>query len=317
MSTKVPLMGSLAAAVLLALITLAGSNQGVNATHIPATSLGMAVDADVNGNTATSLGTREDCVSTTAGGTVTIDVTVEGIPAVDTKGTTEPADDTGGIIGFTFSLVFDPVPLSITSSDPVSYLLGSNAGSNVFSFDEPVPDPFEDNYFLASNADFGTPPGATESGSGVLDRITIEVDAAAADGLYPLYLFDAVHLDAKSINRLAPALYGANIAVGSAVCAAPAPPPPGIVGDVDCTGTVNAIDALKVLRNNAGLLVAQTEPCTDVGISTVANETSPVPRHIGDVDCSGAVNAIDALKVLRKNANLPVTQTEPCDDIGT
>ncbi|HET9476394.1 MAG TPA: ethylbenzene dehydrogenase-related protein, partial [Dehalococcoidia bacterium] len=38
----------------------------------------------------------------------------------------------------------------------------------------------------------------------------------------------------------------------------------------------------------------------------------------GDVDCSGgAVSAVDALKILRNVASLPVTQTEPCADIGT
>lgn len=37
----------------------------------------------------------------------------------------------------------------------------------------------------------------------------------------------------------------------------------------------------------------------------------------GDVDCSGAVTASDALKVLRHIVGLPVVQKEPCDDIGT
>jgi hypothetical protein len=37
---------------------------------------------------------------------------------------------------------------------------------------------------------------------------------------------------------------------------------------------------------------------------------------VGDVDCGGSVTSVDALKILRKNAGLPVTYTEPCDDIG-
>jgi len=36
----------------------------------------------------------------------------------------------------------------------------------------------------------------------------------------------------------------------------------------------------------------------------------------GNVDCSNAVNAADALKLLRHVADLPVTQSEPCLDIG-
>jgi CSLREA domain-containing protein len=37
---------------------------------------------------------------------------------------------------------------------------------------------------------------------------------------------------------------------------------------------------------------------------------------IGNVDCSDAVNSVDALKVLRRNASLSVSQEEPCQDIG-
>jgi len=37
----------------------------------------------------------------------------------------------------------------------------------------------------------------------------------------------------------------------------------------------------------------------------------------GDVDCDGSVNAVDALKILRQNAGLPLTQTQPCPSIGS
>ena len=79
-------------------------------------------------------------------------------------------------------------------------------------------------------------------------------------------------------------------------------------GDVDCSGGVNAIDAMKVLRNTAALSVTQTEPCPEIG--------TLIPLF-ADVDCSGAVNAVDSLKVLRHNAALSVSQTEPCPNIDT
>jgi hypothetical protein len=41
-----------------------------------------------------------------------------------------------------------------------------------------------------------------------------------------------------------------------------------------------------------------------------------LPEVQGDVDCGGGVNAVDALKVLRHSASLPVTQSEPCPDLG-
>jgi hypothetical protein len=37
----------------------------------------------------------------------------------------------------------------------------------------------------------------------------------------------------------------------------------------------------------------------------------------GDVDCSNAINSVDALKVLRAGASLAYSQSEPCVDIGT
>jgi hypothetical protein len=77
-------------------------------------------------------------------------------------------------------------------------------------------------------------------------------------------------------------------------------------GDVDCSGGVTSIDALKILRMSASLSVTQTEPCPGIGTLT---------PPFGDVDCGGGVNSIDALKILRHNAALVVTQTEPCRNI--
>jgi hypothetical protein len=36
----------------------------------------------------------------------------------------------------------------------------------------------------------------------------------------------------------------------------------------------------------------------------------------GDVDCNDTVTSVDALKILRHVADLPVDQDEPCTDIG-
>jgi hypothetical protein len=40
------------------------------------------------------------------------------------------------------------------------------------------------------------------------------------------------------------------------------------------------------------------------------------PNANGNVDCDGDLDAIDALKVLRYVAQLPVSQTQPCPLIG-
>jgi hypothetical protein len=88
-------------------------------------------------------------------------------------------------------------------------------------------------------------------------------------------------------------------------------------GNVDCASPpngVSAIDALKLLRHNAGLPVVQDEPCLDIG----EPRQLPAPDNwmMGDVDCDGNVNAIDALKILRANAGLSVTYVgEGCPPI--
>jgi Tol biopolymer transport system component len=69
-------------------------------------------------------------------------------------------------------------------------------------------------------------------------------------------------------------------------------------GNADCNQAINSVDALKILRYNAGLSVAQSDPCKDVG------ETIGSGFMQGDVDCSGAINAVDALKILRASAAL-------------
>jgi len=104
----------------------------------------------------------------------------------------------------------------------------------------------------------------------------------------------------------------------------PTPTPgPNAFGNVDCTGGINSIDALKVLRYAASLPVTQIGPepdaCPDIGVDPVTGGGVQ-----GDVDCSGgvnAVNSIDALKLLRFAAGLPVTQIGPepdgCPNIGT
>jgi len=71
-------------------------------------------------------------------------------------------------------------------------------------------------------------------------------------------------------------------------------------GDVDCQGTVNSIDALKVLRYAAGLAVPVPQGCV----------------FSGDVNCSEDTNAIDALLILRFAASLAATVPEGCPPVG-
>jgi hypothetical protein len=80
-------------------------------------------------------------------------------------------------------------------------------------------------------------------------------------------------------------------------------------GDVDCSGGVNSIDALKLSRHVAGLSVAQTEPCPDIGTGD--------GDIFGDVNCDGSITAVDALFVLRFVAGMPVNLPQGCRPVGT
>jgi hypothetical protein len=156
--------------------------------------------------------------------------------------------------------------------------------------------------------DISANTSSQESGSGVLERLTITVDPGAAPGGYALHLIDAAHVNPMNLGYDAGLHASAQIAVDVTCGSLPAvEPPPAINGDVDCSNTVTSVDALKVLRNNAALPVTQADFCIDIGSNN---------PHVGDVDCAGSVTSVDALKILRKNAGLPVTYTEPCDDIG-
>jgi hypothetical protein len=85
-------------------------------------------------------------------------------------------------------------------------------------------------------------------------------------------------------------------------------------GDVDCSGSANSIDALKVLRAVASLPVPQREPCPHIG--ALLHIPDPVRRLWADTDCNAEISSVDALKILRYSAGLDVSQDEPCDDIG-
>jgi CSLREA domain-containing protein len=81
----------------------------------------------------------------------------------------------------------------------------------------------------------------------------------------------------------------------------------GHQGDVDCSGTVNSVDALKVQRHAAALSVSQTQPCPPMS-------SSPL---LGDVNCNTTINAVDALMLLRFGAALPLALPPGCNPPGS
>ncbi len=142
-----------------------GSSAGAIAT--------VGIDAGSLANSATSLGAREACSKLALGDTVTIDITVDGVPAV-------LGEDGGGIIGFQFTLVYDPSKVKVIASD-TKMLLAANEGSSAVSLGDTTPD--ADGSFVVAVADFSASSKAVESGSGVLARITLEGVGAGVSAL--------------------------------------------------------------------------------------------------------------------------------------
>ncbi len=102
--------------------------------------------------------------------------------------------------------------------------------------------------------------------------------------------------------------------------ATPSPTPANqqnLWADLDCDSDVNPVDSLKMLRADAGLSVPQNASCPAPGTSLdVIWDTQSTNEKWGDADCSGSLDPVDSLKVLRFDAGLFYIQQEPCPDIG-
>jgi hypothetical protein len=78
----------------------------------------MSIDMNVAGNTATSLGPRDECVEVSLGGTITLDVTATNFPA------------STAMIAFGITLLF-PAGIASGASHDSSFLLNATPGSSV------------------------------------------------------------------------------------------------------------------------------------------------------------------------------------------
>lgn len=94
-------------------------------------------------------------------------------------------------------------------------------------------------------------------------------------------------------------------------------------GDNDCDHDEDADDALVALRFLVGLDYSQAIGCLPFAQHILVQSRTPaLPSGgygllFGDVNCDGTVDALDALAILRHLAAMPVSQHEPCHDIGT
>ena len=156
------LVGALLTAALLTVAAVVGVIvQGGESTAQTRSSIG--VDADPAGNTATSLGPIDSCVSVSTGDTFDVDILVA--DAID-------------LLAWEVYFIYDGSIISIVDHD-VHMFQAADGESNVFDLSEVLPD-LDARYGVAA-ADLADPP-APDSGSGVLARLTLK---AVGPGVSP------------------------------------------------------------------------------------------------------------------------------------
>ena len=136
----------------------------------------VGVDADPDGNTATSLGAIDQCVAVATGDTFQVDVFIA---------------DVADLLAWEAYFSFDGSIVNVTDRD-VELFQAANADSDVFDASESLPS--SGGLYRLGAIDFGQPP-SPDSGSGVLARLTLE---AVGAGISPAIL---ITLDANNDGR--------------------------------------------------------------------------------------------------------------------
>lgn len=146
------------AAVILPVIGWTGEALG-RAENTAQVSVSIGVDVDPAGNTASSLGPIDSCVSVSTGDTFQVDLFVT---------------DVVDLLAWEAYFAYDMTIVNVLDGD-VMMFQAANLGSNVFDVSESLPD--IDGWYRLAAVDLAEPP-APDSGSGVLARVTLKAVGA-------------------------------------------------------------------------------------------------------------------------------------------
>lgn len=119
----------------------------------------FAIDAGPDGNDATTVGDIEDCVEVSSGDQFQVDIVVE---------------DIEDLLAWEMYLDYDPDVVIVVNQD-VKLFQAANEGSSILDLSDNIPD---ESGFHAVRAVDSADPQATDSGSGVLARVTFEAVGA-------------------------------------------------------------------------------------------------------------------------------------------
>lgn len=162
--------------LILFLCTLAAAHVADSASAQSGATIGIvATDADITGNTATSLGPLNACVRAEPGSSVAVDLVVDAVP------------EDRGIIGFQFTLLYDPDILTLTAVDS-EFLLGAEGSFEPFEgIADPLPDSDGSYTYIVADLASNPPLENIESGAGVLSRLTFSTKGAGVSNVAPSF----------------------------------------------------------------------------------------------------------------------------------
>ena len=287
--------------------------------------INTGLDADTSGNTATSVGHLDSCREVALGETFDVDLYVLDVP--------QPANGRGGVMGFSYNLLFDPSVLEVTAIDD-DFLTQSGGDTSEFDSvdadyvdgespdNDPLPATAGD--LRVDNLDLSE---TIESGSGVLSRITLHAIGA---GVSQLELVDepydvnepmiissaALSGDPQDGRYPIQSLQNAVIGVDHSCTPDGSPSPTATKAPTptpSATATATPSTPTATPPPTAAPTPTATQPSTPTPTPTSAAEE----EIWGDGDCDGEITSRDNQALLRNVLlQASLSQTEPCPDFG-
>jgi hypothetical protein len=285
--------------------------------------ISTGLDVVTTGNTATSLGPLETCREVGAGEAFDVDMFVLDVPP--------PADGKGGVMGFSYNLLFDPSVLEVTAIDD-NFL--TQAGGDTTEFEsidadyvqgenpdeDPLPGTTGDvrvDYF-----DFGDAPDSIESGSGVLSRITLHAVGTGLSGLQlvdePFDADEPMIISSAALEESGQGRYPIASVQNAIIAVADSCAPQPSVTPVTSTPTPTPVDGTITPSASPTEEPTDTPEPTESAVPSVTpTQTAGGGQVWGNGDCDEGISTRDNQALLRQVLQqTALSQTEPCPDLG-
>lgn len=247
------------------ILLLQGASETPTSAQSTSTVDRIAVDTNIAANTATSIWTLESCtVVPSVGQTFQVDVVVGPVGI--------PADRP--IIGLQYSLVYNPAIVHVVADDH-NFLLAAAPGSSIFAAgDEFYGFPDTDGTYTEVDADLGPIPSSSESGPGVINRITLQ---SVGTGVTTLTLNGIILADFTDSVIPIVTVRNATVIVGSGSCA-----------DSDSDGVIDSQDLCPGTASGA---LVDTSGCSNAQVDGDGDGIcNPGAPSGGPAGCTGSDN---------------------------